>query len=302
MSKKRNIRKAIYESSLKHSKNRTKRVALLKNKKERLKHVEHELEEEFFVPSPVHRGKYAIPIGIKLLIGYLIFLGAFYVISFFYGITFPTTVLFGQLITGTRALFINTVLLVLIIFMIYGFWRRKAFTFDLAIGWFGFTLLNALISLVLFESREYAIFKSMLVISLISMALINILVIWYVLHERKYFYAEYFHDRAVHHRDKIFVYALVSFWTLTLLIGLTLGFSFYKHSKFVIDKTIKEMGGNYAFGESDCIAKSGEERDVCLLVLATARDQAGLAQDSSICDKIDSELYRFTCVRSISAG
>ncbi|MBI4739044.1 hypothetical protein HY772_05800 [Candidatus Woesearchaeota archaeon] len=283
------------------TKKRASKPSLLAREEKEIKHVEHELEEEFFVPSPVHHGRYVIPVGIKVLIWYLVFLGIFYVVSFAYGITFPTTILLGKLVTGTRALIINAVLLLLIVVMIYGFWKRKAFTFDLAISWFGFTLVNALISLLLFESREYAIFRSMLFLSLVTMVLINVFVIWYILHERKYFYAEYFRDRGFHHRDKVFTYTLVSFWTLSLLIGFTLGMKFYDHSKTLIDQVIKEAGNDYNYGEQTCLSKAGEAKDVCFLVLASGRNQAGITQDSAICDKIESDVYRFTCLRSIAS-
>lgn len=308
MTKKRNPltgKSAYHARESKKGKKGPSKPSLFVREEKELKHVEHEIEEEFFVPSPVHRGKYLIPVGIKLLIGYLVFLGLFYVVSFAYGVTFPTTILLGKLVTGTRALIIDSVLLALIVIMIYGFWKREAFTFDLAISWFGFMLVNAFVSLLLFESREYAVFRSMLFLSLVSMVLINTVVIWYVLHERKYFYAEYFRDRGFHHRDKVFAYTLVTFWTLSLLIGVTLGMRFYDHAKELIDQTIKEMGNAYndsdqSYGEQSCLAKDNEAKDVCLLVLATGRNQAGVTQDSAICDKIESDVYRFTCLRSIA--
>lgn len=282
-----------------------KRIEVVKPGKveETIKKAPHELEEEFFVPSPVHKGKYRIPIGIKFLIGYLTFLAVLYLISFVYGITFPTTILFGKLITGTRALIINSVLLALILLMLYGFWKRKAYTFDLSIGFFSFAALNAVISLLLFESAEHPVFRKLLLLSFISLVIMNVVIVWYILHERKYFYAERFRDRPFHHRDKVFLYMIITFWVVALLIGITLGAQFYKDTTRLIDKNIVEMKGDYYRGQLVCESKdAGPEKDVCNLVLATAMTQYERppVEVHSLCDNIRSDFYRFTCMRSIS--
>jgi hypothetical protein len=269
---------------------------------EKISKPPHELEEEFFVPSPVHRGKYRIPIGIKFLIGYLSFLAMLYVISFLFGITFPTTILFGKMIIGTRALIINSVLLAIIFLVIYGFWKRKSFAFDLSIIFFSFTALNAVISLLLFESAEHPAFKKLLILSFVSLIFMNIVIVWYILHEKKYFYAERFKDRPVHHRDKVFLYIVITFWVLALLIGGTLGVQFYKDTTRMIDQTIAEMQGDYYRGQLLCEQKTGPERDVCTLVLATALSEYKRPELEleMLCDDIQSDFYHFTCMRSIS--
>jgi hypothetical protein len=268
---------------------------------ERIGRPPHELEEEFFVPSPIHRGKFRIPLGIKFLIGYLLFLSALYVVSFAFGITFPTTLLFGQMITGTRAMIINVVLLLIIFAIIYGFWKRKAYSFDLSIGLFSFSALNAVISLLLFESAEHPVFRKMLLLSFVSLVFMNVVVVWYIMHERKFFYSEQFHERPVHHRDKLFLYSIISFWVVTLLIGITMGVQFYKDTTLIIDKTISELNGNYYSGTSVCDNKQGSEKDICTLVVATALSGKDVQQSelTKLCDSIKSDFYRFTCMRSI---
>ena len=267
-----------------------------------MKRPPHELEEEFFVPSPIHRGKYRIPLGVRFLIGYLIFLSVLYVISFLYGITFPTTILFGKLITGARAMVINVILVGLIFLMIYGFWKRKAFTFDLSIGFFSFTALNAVISVMLFSSIEHPAIKKLLLLSFVSLIFMNIVIIWYILHERKYFYSERFKDRPFHKRDKVFLYILVTFWTVALLVGVTLGIQFYKDTTKMIDKTLMELRGDYYSGSILCDKKSGPEKDVCKLVVATAMSskQRPYPELVGVCNSIESDFYQFTCMRSIS--
>jgi hypothetical protein len=264
--------------------------------------VPHELEEEFFVPSPIHRGKYRIPLGIRFLIGYLIFLALLYVISFIFNITFPTTILFSKLITGPKALIFNAVLLAIILFIIYGFWERKSYTFDLSVGFFGFAALNAFVSFLLFESVEHPIFKQLLLLSFVSLVVMDTVIVWYILHEKKYFYSERFKDRPFHHRDKVFLYSIITFWAVTLLIGVTLGAQFYKDTTKIIDSTIRELHGDYYTGQLLCEQKTGHERDICTLVVATGMSvqQRPAAELAGMCDSIQSDFYRFTCMRSIA--
>ncbi|MFH1064518.1 MAG: hypothetical protein V1729_05535, partial [Candidatus Woesearchaeota archaeon] len=244
-------RKSAHPVHTKHKKSvhhKKKVVPHLQKLKEFVKMPPHEMEEEFFVPSPIHMGKYRIPLGIKFLIGYMGFLALLYVISFISGITFPTTILFGKMLIGSRALMLNSVLLVLICFMVYGFWKRYAYTFDLSIGFFSFAALNAVISLMLLDSVEHPVFRKLIMLSLVSLILMNVVIVWYVLHERKFFYAAKFHDRPVQHRDKVFLYVIVSFWIVVLLIGLTLGVKFYSDTTKMVDSIMEEIGGDYYRG------------------------------------------------------
>ncbi|MBW2967113.1 hypothetical protein KY362_01365 [Candidatus Woesearchaeota archaeon] len=265
---------------------------------EKIERPPHELSEEFFVPSPIHRGKYRIPVGIKFLIGYLLFLSVLYLISFISGITFPTSILFGKMITGARAMFINVVLLMIILLVVFGFWRRKAYAFDLSIGFFSFAALNAFISLVLFESAEHPIFRQLLLLSFVSLVLMNIVIVWYVLHEKKYFFVERFKDRPWHQRDRIFLYTLITFWAVVLMIGVTLGSQFYTDTKAMIDENIADISH---YGPIACNDKTGPDKDVCSLVVATALSgQRSDEELNAICGSIESDFYQFTCRRSIA--
>lgn len=157
-------------------------------------------EEEKFILTP-HVGKYKIPVGIKVLIIYLSFIGILYLASFFSSLAFPTTIIFGQIITGTLAILINLAVIVSLGFVLYGLIKRKAYTFDLAMLWFGLGLLNAILSFFLLESSRFAIFGDLMFISFLSLIIINTLVIWYLLSEKKYFYAREYHDRPWHHKE-----------------------------------------------------------------------------------------------------
>ncbi|MFC1723771.1 hypothetical protein ACFL0V_06530, partial [Nanoarchaeota archaeon] len=293
----KSVSRAKHKKKVRKPKSKVKRVEKEVVKEGKI--VEKELEEEFFVPSPSHRGKYRIPLGIRFLIGYLLFICALYAVSFVSGLSFPTTILFGKLVTGVRATIVNSVLMALVVFMIYGFWKRKWYTFDLSISFFAFSALNSLLSLTLFEASEIASFKKLMILSFISMLFMNLIVIWYILHERKYFFAKRFKDRPVKQRDRVFMYAIVTFWVVALLVGSTLGMQFYNESKVLVDDAIMKLSGQVERGEEICDAEFGAQKDVCYLVLATAKNMRGL-DASRYCDNIGSDFYKFACMRTVN--
>lgn len=268
-----------------------------------LKEVEKGFEKELYPPK--HKGKFVIPIGIRVLIGYLFFLAALYMISLISGIRFPLTILFGQFITGMLALIINIILVVLIFFIIYGFYKRKAHAFDLSLAWFGFSTLNALVSLVLFKVEEHPLFKGLMLLSLVTLVLVNSVVIWYVANERKYFYARVFRVKEVQHQDKVFLYVVISFWVIAFMIGSIIGANFYSNTTTAVDSILLELqlknpDNIYFF----CMQKQGEQRDVCLLIAATMEDMHGAEYSKqqnivSICQDIESDFYKFTCYRTL---
>jgi len=280
---------------LKKKKTRTKRKEPLTIKKFIRK--EHEVEqkiEEYLRPA------HTVPLGIRLLIGYLTFLGILYMISFVYGITLPMTILLGQVISGAKALFINAMLVFLLFLMLYGFWRRKAYAFDLSLAWFGFSALNSFASLVLLDYTQYTVMKSFMLLSFVSMLLTSGVIMWYIHAERKYFYAKHFRGHRFEHQDKVFVYTIVTFWVLVLLVGGTMGARFMSVTKDMIDDSIPELRSTPTpLHEELCETKDQTERDVCLIVVATMRDTDDVEEIDDICDNVESDFYKFTCYKTL---
>lgn len=267
---------------------------------QKLKHGR--IEEETYMPAPEHMGKYKIPLGIRCLIGYMLFVSIIYVISFITSIAFPTTILFGQMVEGPRALVVNIVMLALNLVVLYGLWARKPFAFDFSIGVFLFNTLNSLLSITLFEWTDHP-FKKLMLLSFASLILVNVVVIWYILHEKKYFYAKVFRDGPIQHIDKIFLYTVVTFWVVAALIGVTLGAQYYKETITKIDGVMDEMQGDFnGRGEYVCSLKTGEDKDICALVLVTAQKelQVSSARLYTQCQSMHSDFYRFVCLRSVA--
>ena len=132
------------------------------------------------------------------------------------------------------------------------------------------------------------------------MVVINTLIIWYVISEKKYFYSKEFHERPWHHRDRVFVYTIVSFWILVLLIGMSYAVNFYGETTRMVDEAIVDFETSSAlFGEQVCAQKEGKERDVCLTVLAAMYNGSDVQRVASLCSNVESDFLRFTCLRTI---
>ncbi|MFQ5474863.1 MAG: hypothetical protein ACE5DM_03430 [Candidatus Nanoarchaeia archaeon] len=305
MAKKRSSKRGSAKAHSKKSKS-AKKKPLKKATKKSLKQetfirkIEEELKHEEALLTRRHKGKYQIPIGVRVLIGYLGFMGILYIAAFFSNITYPTTLLFGQIITGTWAVLINLAIVLLLAIIIRGLIKREAYTFDLALVWFGAGILNSILSFILLKNTTFSVLGDFLYLSFITIVVVDSLVIWYLLHEKKYFHSRTFHERPWHHRDKVFVYILVAFWVLVLLIGISYGLNFYGETTRMVDQTVVELSASQGFfAEDTCLAKEGKEKDVCLVVLATMYNSSDINQISKICKNIDSDFYRFTCLRTI---
>ena len=103
------------------------------------------------------------------------------------------------------------------------------------------------------------------------------------------------------HTDRVFLYTVITFWVIALLMGATLGLQYYNEVKEKIDLTVEEMDGKFlSRGEYTCMQKEGEDRDVCLLVLAMAYKQYNMPSFymQEMCGSMESDFYKFVCYRS----
>jgi len=80
-------------------------------------------------------------------------------------------------------------------------------------------------------------------------------------------------------------------------VGSTLGIQFYNDSKELVDTNVHDLNGHLTDGVFLCDAKYGADKDVCYLVLATARSYHGM-DVKGMCENIDSDFFRFSCIRS----
>ena len=284
------------------SKPKVKKVSTTRKKSKTfggmINYLEQEIHHEESLMFKKHVGKYTVPIGIKLITFYVGFLVLLYGISFMSSVLYPTAIVFGLSVTGVLAILTNLIVLTILASIFYGLQKRSAYTLDLAITFFVFAAINSIISL--FTLNSYSVFGNFMFFLAISSIFVNLVIIFYLWSEKKYFYARSYNERPWTNKDKIFVYVIGTFWILTLLIGSTYAIDFYKDTTSIVDGIVLELETTHPFFASEvCEGKQGKEKDVCMLVLATMQDSTSVKSVENICSEIDSQFYRFTCLRTL---
>ena len=88
--------------------------------------------------------KKTIPIGIRVLINYSIIVGFFYLL---FGIVFPATTIFGKQAEGYYVSITNILIFLLAILMIIGFYKKKYWSWKLALVLYSFSIFNSIPSI-----------------------------------------------------------------------------------------------------------------------------------------------------------
>ena len=233
-----------------------------------------------------------LPPGIKVLIAYVGAITLIYLLYFLSGISKPVSVIFGKLINGPLAYVLELGSLAVLIVILYGLIKREFWVFYVSLAWFAFGLLNAVISLISFRS-EFDVLRTVLVASSFVVIVLNGIIVWYVYSEKYYFKVKHL-NKETKAKDKFFVYVISTFLIVSLLILLTFGINFYNTTIKTTNKVIAELSNSSA-PEIVCAQKSGNERDICYLVLSIKKD----GRDSSLCENIASDFYKITCYRAL---
>jgi hypothetical protein len=251
--------------------------------------------------SSKHRkkpSKYKIPVGIDFLIGYVCFLALFYLGYIFFGFRTPFTMVFGELIAGKAALVINIIFLAIVVAIVIGFFKRLAWSYYLSIGWFVFGIVNAFISLLNVTESTFDILKNFMVFSFIFTVILNFIIIWYIHAEKKYFLSKRFHEKVWQNRDRIFVYTIVIFWVLVVVVGSLIASSYFGAVTEKTNLLVSELDTKYDHeAEEICSSKAGLDADLCYVMYASMLKTEKFDKVIRICKNIDSDFYRFTCLR-----
>jgi len=241
--------------------------------------------------DPLHWSN--LPPGIKVLVAYTGIIALFYLLYLLLGVARPVSVIFGQFFYGGTATLIETISVILLIAIIYGLIKRHFWVFYLSLIWFSFGILNAVVSLAIFDS-EFDILRNVLFISSFIIIILNGIIIWYVYTEKSYFKTKHL-NKVTRAKDKFFVYVISVFLIVSILILITFGVDFYNTTLKTTDKLISELETE-EIPELFCAQKSGEEQDLCYLILSIMRD----GEDERICENIKSDFYKITCLRSLT--
>ncbi len=255
-----------------------------------------------YKPGSHHdKEKHPMPAGLRVLTAYMAILIIFYIIFLFVSVKFPTSLVLGQVVQGSNAIFLNMVVLIVLIFAIHGFYGREAWSYYLSMAWFIFGIINSVSTLTMMDTPQFMSARIMFLLSSAATILINLLIIWYLYSERDYFLKETYQRREkLKPKDKIFIYIMVCFWTLAILVTLTIGLDFYKDVTKKTDMIIKEISGRYNWEiEKICAEKKGSERDLCYVVYAGMKKSNGDANAFFVCHNVRSDFYRFTCFQLV---
>ncbi|RMF54790.1 hypothetical protein D6745_04100 [Candidatus Woesearchaeota archaeon] len=248
---------------------------------------------------PFHKD-YTIPLGIRVLSGYLIILFLFFMLYFILGISTPTTYVLGKIIRGADASAFNFAIAVLLAFLVYGYLNRKEWAFEVSVVWFGFGILNAFLSLFLHEGNSFSVLRNISLLSFFITLVVNGLILWYLFSERDYFVVRSYHKKPVQKKDLAFLYSLILIWACVFLVLVGLGLNFYNKTIRLSKATIAELKGSYLEeAQQKCSEKKGQEKDVCYLIMAN-NPEFDVSDRYQACRSINSDFYKFTCYQSMT--
>ncbi len=231
--------------------------------------------------------------GVKLVVGYTGFLALLYLIYFIVGLINPSFIV----LRAENSFIIDLIMLAWVFGVLYGFHNRKKWAWKLSMGWFAFMVLYSIMLMRYLRQGTYNLSTELFTIAILSIVLVNAFIIWYIYKKKSYFVGE---DHGVHYNkeDKIFVYTIVCFWVLLLAISASIGMNFYSDTKEMTNNLMLELSHvvpstGFEGGVSMCNAKGQPERDICYVILTAMADG-----DQNYCEKIDSHIYKFTCLQA----
>lgn len=238
-----------------------------------------------------------IPKGIRVLIYYSIILSLFYLSLLFQS---DMGVFFGFLITGIFAKTLNFIFFLLILVIIFGLIKKIKWTYYLTLSIYFLSLLSSFISILSWNEIQNSILSSLTIIiipTIILSILINGLTFWYILTKKDYFFLKTVSLKETK-EDKIFIYSINIFLLLTFIIIVGSMINFTVRITNTIDELMIKIN-NQSFTESlfYCDDLVDEDKDLCYVALVTKHSDENYI--SRICNKIESNFYKFTCYRAI---
>ena len=266
--------------------------------KHHVRHISYDYEGrrkrlEVYDLTKREKEKYIRPVGIKVLAAYLGVLLFFYLAYLIIGLKAPMAVLFGQIIGGWPAMLLTLAVSIILAITIYSITKRKKWGFYLSLAWFVFGIINSIISLALLKSEVITVTRNFLLLSAVAVFLINIVAIIYIVSEKQYFFAERFLLKRPRVIDRVFVSLITIFVLSVLAIGAVLGYDFYRTNIKTTDLLIQELNGKTTAQQDElCSSKEGQERDLCVLIVAV---KTGMFDR---CSGIKSEFYKLACMRA----
>lgn len=285
--------KSILDSKLNSRKKTIKKQEIEK------KITNDKLKNKEFITKDIPYTLKQFPIGIK----FLIIFSALNAILFIYlAIKFPYLMYFGTNLEGISASILSFITATIYLTIIYGMFKRKAWTVLISISWYVFNIFSSLISLLFLNKTIMGIMYDFFIYGFAISAIINMILIWYMFKKRYFFQITYpYGNEKTTYHDKLFIGIISIFSGITIIIGIILMSILISKlstsltsngTKLIEFKTVQE-GINYC--------SSIDEKDLCFLSFSVLLQ--GKIKDSylvEVCEHINSTFLKYTCYEGLS--
>tara|TARA_Y100000034_G_scaffold13020_1_gene13660 strand:+ start:1153 stop:1866 length:714 start_codon:yes stop_codon:yes gene_type:complete len=226
--------------------------------------------------------------GIRVLTIYTIFLAMVYLML---AVTNQSTILFGKVLEGGFAVIINVIYLLFILSIVLGLKIKHPNTWNIAMFWFSFEIVNSVISMYV-QGNVYSLIYDVILSAFAFVILIDALIVWYLFKIKKHFTE----GKNVIKYDKKFILTLSILMVLAVLIVIIFSSLHFVKITEESEKVISQLRlKTYNHAKIICNSKTSIEKDVCILTLAAKYDQANALD----CQNINSNFYKFTCIRAV---
>ncbi|MBR9676082.1 DUF998 domain-containing protein [Candidatus Woesearchaeota archaeon] len=266
-----------------HKKRQTtkKRVSSTKKKENSKSYL-----EKFF------KLEHELPLGIRVLIVYLLLLSFFYL---FIGFGFRRAMIFGFILEGGLAFLINAATIALLLFIVYGFAKKDVRHYYASIIFFVLIILNTLLSIFSLRLQSFGALKSFVNVSFYLTLILNVITLLF-LFRKKYYFITPKPEYTVHYEDRFFVLSIVVIWVLLILSTFYYGEKYYDESFQTADQYLLELRDRSVI-ESISYCEEVSNKDLCYYISALINKED--ANSLNMCEMILNPIYRTDCKTSI---
>ncbi len=231
-----------------------------------------------------------MPLCIRLLTVYSLVLMLFY---FFFAFTLRTAYIFGLVFQGTNAQLVNIISFFIVAALTYGYYFRKPYGFTLSLWWYSLTILNFFVNVFIAKQPALAAVNDIMKIVFIFIFIINGITLWYIHEKRSYFLHPGRYKHRFDNSDRVFLYMMTLLAFLVIIIMTAITIKFYTETTKSIDtylENFQDLSAQEAY--SYCLSREVQNKDLCLTTLAIIKNTPGM---EPICERVESDFYRFTC-------
>lgn len=254
--------------------------------------IEHHKTHELSLFKKFLKIEHDFPLGMRML---LLFSGLMLIMYIIMTSLFSFTIVLGMVVEGIVARLLNIIIIIMISFMLYGFAKKRIWSYHLAHYVFLFVILNSFISMFLIKKSVAGLLTVFVTMSFFFILLMNFVTLWYVRSKKNYFLHHY-HENHMAKEDLTYIYSITALWLIFVLTSTVLGNAYYTETIKKVDTLIYELKLMYPFEvEEYCLDNS--EKDLCLLTAAIIYEKE--LNSNALCKEIDSQFHRYTCFRAI---